>query len=278
MNIYIIMEDTGDISKLNRTEKIALKKKLNEEGKNICFGPLCRGKIKLLDEFVKSKNGYKNICHICNRHNWRKSYDKNEKASRREKNRLKIGKCCVKCGCNDPELLEFDHIEMGTKEFEISDCQSAKKIIKEAEKTQLLCIWCHRLKSQQYVKDNLIKELEDYEYTEEKNNEIINPIKSKSCSGPLCQGKIRNLDNFYYSEKNKKWTSHCKNCYGYSKKLIRIENSNFVDNFKMQIGECQDCHKQVTKDTIFCFDFDHLEQNEKMVNISSLRCSTKKKN
>ena len=260
-----------DIYSLDRGERAEYRKKLICEGKCYCLGVLCKGTIKLLDEFPKRKNGKISVCNKCNAYNVNKSEKKNGKASDREKNRLKLGKTCAECGCDEMELLEFDHIDTEDKELTIAVCQSAKKILSEAEKTQLLCVWCHRLRSKKQIEENIKKSIEEYKYTIEEDNEDIDPLESKCCVGPICNGTMRNYNKFYVYDN--KISTKCKICSTYNEKLKRLDNSQFVDDVKLKISECQECKKKVTVDTLCCFDFDHLDQNTKLYNIGKLRVS-----
>jgi hypothetical protein len=59
-----------------------------------------------------------------------------------------LGGKCVGCGCT--ENLQFDHIDRTKKSFCLSKSLASKleKLIEEAQKCQLLCEDCHRLKTQ----------------------------------------------------------------------------------------------------------------------------------
>lgn len=256
-----------DITKLSRKERREYRKKLIEEGKSYCTGPNCKGQIKSLDEFPKAK--IIGLCNKCNLESVNKSEKKNEKAWRREKNRLKIDKKCEKCGCDDIELLEFDHILTYTKEINISQCRSAKKILSEVDKTQMLCIWCHRLKSQEYTNKFVKKTKKDYAYTYKEEAEKIDFVNSKPCNGELCKGRIRNYDKFYHA-KSKTYNT-CKRCYLYNDWIERNRIRNIIDNIKLEISECKECQKKVTNDTLCCFDFDHIIMKGKKITISKLR-------
>lgn len=257
-------------NELTKNERIKYRKQLIMEGKSVCSGPLCQGKVKPLDEFCKHALY---LCIECNRYNNRESLKKNDRADRREKNRLKLDKVCEVCGEDDVELLEFDHVEVGEKSFTISKMQSVKKILEEVSKTRILCLWCHRLRTKKYVEENLKKSKEDYEYSEEEEAEEVGEGDGKVCNGELCKGKVRKWDYFYWSKKEKRYSRHCKKCQLYSDMLKRRETAKFVDDIKLNIGKCQECEKEVTEETLCCFDFDHLDQGKKSLEISRLRGS-----
>jgi len=114
------MEDIIDYKNLSNKERIDIGNKLRSEGKNYCTGILCQGKIKLISEFSRNKDKNVKMCKLCNNYNFKLSMEKNDRACRREKNKLKFGKICEICGNNDIELLEFDHIDAKNKVITIS--------------------------------------------------------------------------------------------------------------------------------------------------------------
>ena len=58
---------------------------------------------------------------------------------------------CLRCGENDPDCLDFDHIDPTTKEYKIADMVhsslSKEVIMREIDKCQVLCANCHRKKT-----------------------------------------------------------------------------------------------------------------------------------
>lgn len=54
---------------------------------------------------------------------------------------------CVKCQFSDPRALQFDHLSRKDKSFNISKCSSSARILVEIEKCQILCAFCHSLKT-----------------------------------------------------------------------------------------------------------------------------------
>ena len=47
-------------------------------------------------------------------------------------------------------------------------------------------------------------------------------------------------------------------------------NKDFINGVKLAIGQCQICDRIVTPETTCCFDFDHIEPSEKVINISRM--------
>ncbi len=50
--------------------------------------------------------------------------------------------------------------------------------------------------------------------------------------------------------------------------MKRIKNYEFVINLKLELGKCEMCELQVTKENATCFDFDHLR--DKISTISNI--------
>jgi hypothetical protein len=100
--------------------------------------------IKRASEFTTALHyvdGTQNVCKECSRNRIHDSFD--EQHERIEE--CKSGEFCVRCGENDPRLLEFDHIDPGTKNFNLSrrGNYSALRFFTEVAKTQFLCVNCH---------------------------------------------------------------------------------------------------------------------------------------
>jgi protein-arginine kinase activator protein McsA len=71
---------------------------------------------------------------------------------------------CVRCGEDNPFILEFNHIDPSTKRFSVSQgCgrRSPKLVAEEIEKCEILCVKCHRIHTaieQNYWSDMLTEE------------------------------------------------------------------------------------------------------------------------
>lgn len=240
--------------------------KLKQENKNICYGSLCNGKIQNISEFKKGSN----VCRICLNKKTTNKYKINGYPIMNLIIKLKLGKSCAHCGETDIRLLEFDHCK-GTKSFTISCSDNKEKILKEIEKTQFLCVWCHRIKTYNEIdriESHNVKE--HYSHTEEQKLIIT---KGKKCNGLLCQGEYRDVSLF--GRRGEKMLFHrCKNCVNYESKLRYIENKNYIITRKLEIGSCQnpECDKKVDNTNYMCFDFDHLR--DKLIRVSQLVTST----
>ena len=220
----------------------------------ICNGFLCKGKELSIDNFSPLYS----ICKKCNCYKIKEYYKKNNRPYRKFKNSIKTNSKCIECGCEDIRLLEFDHLE--TKNITISKNFSKKTINNELEFIQILCVWCHRIKSREQMDKTI-------ETTNIKYNIINRPLDNKEgriCNGKLCKGLLQFNDNFYTKIKK----NICKSCYSYSGRLKREKNMNYVKELKLEKKECELCKINVTNNTLNCFDFDHLR--DKVINISAL--------
>lgn len=107
-------------------------------------------------------DGYNHYCKVCAREVAALWYEKN-KERKRAKEFERYSETwkfiiaylkkhpCVKCGEKDPLVLEFDHIDRTTKEFDIGRAirfsYTLEDIKKEMRKCQVLCTNCHRRKT-----------------------------------------------------------------------------------------------------------------------------------
>lgn len=114
----------------------------------------------------------------------------------------KTGKC-QKCGTTDLRVLEFDHINPIEKKNNIAGIRTKIKLLEELEKTALLCVNCHRLRSNA---QRLESKQPDDELSQtmtakksrkqiQKNFTYINSVKNQIGSCADCQFKV-NTENF----------------------------------------------------------------------------------
>ncbi len=54
-----------------------------------------------------------------------------------------IGKSCVLCGCDNPEVFEYDHIDPSTKKIHVCRAHSIKAAQVEIKKCRIVCSNCH---------------------------------------------------------------------------------------------------------------------------------------
>lgn len=220
-----------------------------------CRGPLCGdGTEKPITEFSPKTR----ICKPCNNYSTKEYYKLHDRPYRKFKNEIKANSKCAECGCDDIRVLDFDH--MGTKNFNICKSFSKEKIKNELQHTQVLCIWCHRLKTRKDIKIQMDKLAEKYTITDRPTTKE----EGKTCKGLLCNGQLQYHSEFY----NMKKKTYCKICYSYASRCARIKNYEFVIDLKLELKECEICKVEVTNETAHCFDFDHLY--DKICNISNL--------
>lgn len=220
----------------------------------ICKGPLCNGIEKPTTDFSPSMR----MCKPCNNHSTKEYYKKNDRPYRKYKNELKANSKCAECGCNDIRVLDFDHL--GTKNVNICKSFSKQEIKNELQYTQVLCVWCHRLKTRKDLDIIVEKNKEQYVISDRPTSKE----EGKTCAGQLCKGQLQYLSNFPNSKKK----TYCKPCISYRARMKRKHNYEFVTNLKLEHRNCELCDIQVTKENATCFDFDHLR--DKSINISKL--------
>lgn len=229
---------------------------MEEVKTKICKGPLCEGKENPITDFSQKAAQ----CKKCNCHKIKEHYKKNNRAYRKTKNELKEKSSCAVCGCNDIRFLEFDHV--GEKNIVIAKSFSSAKIKEEALITQILCVWCHRMKSRKQM--NETKEILTAKFNIEKRPQTIE--EGRSCIGSLCNGQLQFFENFNDSRKKK--ISYCKICLAYNARMKRENNLSFCNNLKLSKKACELCKIEVTEENVCCFDFDHID--DKTTCISNL--------
>lgn len=248
-------------NKRGRSQKLkTLRRELLNEQKNICFGSLCKGQIQSIEMFRKNRNE----CKKCYCHRIKEYHNSNNRNYRKVKHQLKFQNKCAQCGLDDINLLEFDHVERNMKEHTISKLFSGKTIIKESKKTQFLCIWHHRLKTQQE------KRLLKFGYTDDEENEIVDKKTGQICEGLLCNGKMRLYKHFYFRSDRQTYMNSCKKCISFDGQKKRQACLNYVNSIKLKIGQCQICFKKVEPETTCCFDFDHINRADKVTSVSQM--------
>lgn len=122
-------------------------------------------KNKNLEEFPRNKikkDGRGNYCKECHRPIGRDNYKKHKDryfkiAKQRDKELDKLinsykDKPCMDCGIKYPPfVMDFDHIGIEKKEFNISSMRRRRmafdKIIVEISKCEVVCSNCHRIRS-----------------------------------------------------------------------------------------------------------------------------------
>jgi hypothetical protein len=199
-----------------------------------------------------------------------RSYGKLDLKWRRDIAHYKHNKSCVICGCNEDKYLQFDHINPSNKINNISGGRlSGVKLKNEMAKCRILCIWCHRIHTKsQYTKR--AKTREDYIHTKIKytDGETL-----RECIGKICDGQKIPISYFYSSVRKdgrRRTDRTCKKCRDYKNNITRKQLREYVINYKHLIGSCAKCNRFINKGFECCFDFDHINQNNKINTISTL--------
>lgn len=222
----------------------------------ICRGPLCEGIEKPVTDFSPKSR----LCKKCNCHNIKEYYKKNDRPYRKFKNEIKENSKCIECGITDIRVLEFDH-NKGVKNINICKSFSREKIKSELEHTQVLCTWCHRLKTRKDLDEKMEISYTKYTIVDRPQD----TIKGKHCIGPLCNSQLQFIELFPKTKK-----TYCNACVSYRAYLIRQQNRTFLRDLKLSAKECQLCKKEVTADNATCFDYDHINQTDKVTTLSIL--------
>jgi hypothetical protein len=220
----------------------------------LCKGPLCNGTEKPLTDFSPRQSQ----CKKCVCHKTKEYYKLHDRPYRVFKNEVKANSKCAECGISDMRVLDFDH-NKGEKNINICKSFSKAAIEKELALTQVLCAWCHRLKSRKEMDEKIEVANEKYTITERPATKE----EGKPCCGKLCNGQLQFHEMFY----NMKKKSYCKMCLSWNAKMGRLKNYEFLKQQKLEAKECELCKIQVTEDTLCCFDYDHLDLNCKSINV-----------
>jgi hypothetical protein len=190
----------------------------------------------------------------------KKSWEANDHKWRRNLAFYKKGKKCATCGCKDEKYF---HLDPTLKKSVIGGGHvNGKKI---EEECQILCIWCHRLKSKSEIKK---KTIDDYRWDSDK---IINgPFKI--CNGEICNGKEIPQNLFYQKRKDNHTylQAKCKNCFLYKVSLVRKKKKQYIIDSKHKIGKCVQCDLKVENGYECCFDYDHIDPKQKFKSVSKM--------
>lgn len=176
---------------------------------------------------------------------------------------LREGKTCAHCDHDQVRHLEFDHLDPTEKIQNVTSISNIKKLRTEAAKCQLLCIWCHRVKTAATHPARCV-------YTKPAPD-----AEGRQCHGLLCQGQIRANEHFYL--KKGKPGGCCKICKLFRCQQIRNERTAYVRNMKLNvIKQCETCERKVEPGFEMCFDFDHIDQTTKSACISTMMTRSQK--
>lgn len=106
----------------------------------------------------RSKDGLQSWCKSCSRVASNKAVKEKASRVRQFLNEYKLSKGCIDCGYKQyAQALDFDHL--GNKEFGLSYSMSKSmdKILEEIAKCEVVCANCHRVRTYNRMKENVIQ-------------------------------------------------------------------------------------------------------------------------
>lgn len=160
---------------------------------------------------------------------------------------------CVKCGDNNPEHKQFNHIEPSSKVCEVGKCKDISSMQDEAEKCESLCMKCHcKLSYEQsqkrYNKNSLCKNKYNQRKRERKKrkHDYVNKYKIESggCQNPKCDDVFDPTNLHFYEFDHIDFNKKYKNI----SDLVRNDYS--LERIDQEILKCRllcgYCHRQIT--------------------------------
>lgn len=217
---------------------------LPEEGKSKkCSNPYCQ-KVKPLSEFHNDKNtkdGRVPRCKICTCN--KQQLNKSIKSAV-----IKLfleGKKCCDCDENDQQVFEFDHVDNnkaidsnGNKVKGILQ-MSMKKIVEEMRKCDVVCGFCHRLRTHKRRPEKKVGRPGRLKIAEFVNNRKIKISECQKCVRKVTIENCSAFDFDHLEEESK---------VDRISKMVSDECS--VDTIETEIAKCQllciNCHKLKT--------------------------------
>ncbi len=157
---------------------------------------------------------------------------------------FKTGRPCNVCGdVYDPVLMHFDHLDRSVKVSNLSSiksCHSLEKVLVEISKCQILCIFCHRKKTNVENKDLAVLTETRSEYSGPGHRLCVRcDVPQNGDKFLVCKGVRINV---------------CVQCERERSREKRRMASEYVDSVKAS-NPCVDCGKRMDP---CCMDFDHL--------------------
>lgn len=186
---------------------------------------------------------------------------------------------CALCSERDVDLLEFSHWDRSTKYTKtkgkkvgikytssLGQLSSTRLIREELPKGRFLCIFCHRKETRE---EDTKRHAQTLHTLDEKGSTLaVDSAETfRICKGRACKGKIR-LASFFRANTHPKSNHSCKLCHYILKVGTYKKKHAFINDIKIEIGECAICSLRVVPEETILFDFDHLAF--KNCNVSSL--------
>jgi hypothetical protein len=165
-----------------------------------------------------------------------------------------LGEKCGKCGESDLNLLELDHIDCTEKSMDIQHHASAEKLAAELNKVQLLCGFCHRLKTygdmqiKKIVRDQSRVHLRRQYNIRQRNMAFVNQVKLEIGGCQECNRKVTSLDPALCSCFEFDHVDRTTKIDGIS---AMANGGRSIDVIKREIAKCRllcvNCHKKHTR-------------------------------
>jgi len=175
---------------------------------------------------------------------------------------------CTDCGkVYPPSCMEWDHLS--NKEYQISSIRSCskEKILSEISKCELVCAYCHNIRTHSRRAPGL-----KANKTKKYNRELLLKLKESGChicgySNPIClefdhinvELKTKNIcelmkgrtSNLLKELENCKVI--CRICHRLKPKvrLVRIKKKKIFKDFANRIRECIKCHEILSFDDFY---------------------------
>jgi hypothetical protein len=151
----------------------------------------------------------------------------------------KKNKCCIDCGENNFEVLEFDHRDPSQKVKEVPLFTNIEDMKKEIDKCDLRCVRCHAIKTHEnnYLKRTGMNYNKQYR---DRNREYMEKIKIKIGGCEICKWfDINNLSalQFDHLDRENKITEVSK-LIGNPTSLKKLQDE--IDKCRLL---CANCHK-----------------------------------
>lgn len=148
-----------------------------------------------------------------------------------------LGGKCVECGINNLCVLDFDHIDPNNKLEQVGRV-GKKRMQEEADKTQLLCRNCHRMKTKQENIDNFSHIESKSKKCKNKKLEFVNSIKLLIGKCQICDLICNNLNTVCFDFDHLEWFEKKINV----SQCISKTKIEIIDEIKKTRFLCSNCH------------------------------------
>ncbi|QPB44294.1 hypothetical protein [Medusavirus stheno T3] len=211
---------------------------------------------------VYYSDGLVGSCTACEKKTRQKSRIKQLANHRQRKKNAKIGQWCVACQEDDPNLLEFDHLNPSTKRRAVADMMGVgdSAFALEVRKTQLLCVTCHRRKSVATYRENAKARSKPEKRSDKyakRNREHVCARKMSIGECSICHRQPSSADiesgmstfEFDHIDRATKTTNIS----------VMVNTRTSLDRIDSEIAKCRllcvSCHRRHTREQLGWFDY-----------------------